>query len=708
MISAERSAPATPSGVAGHDLEILVRQTPARDALTFELKAEELGINYQEFGPVRLHRSPGQYFTELFRRLDPPRPRGRKTRSTGSSGIRRVERNLRIAGSFLIRELLPPDLRDVLWHLQSRVGRAQIQSDEPWVPWELLRLERREDGRVEELGPFLCEAFQLTQWRRGCDVPSRLGRPPCLRIRSIAVVAPRHPRVETAAAELAFLFGLRKLGCRVERIEARVEPILEAFASGRHDLFHFAGHGEEFLDNDPDSAAIFLEGQETLRPFHLAAEAGRLGVCSPLIFLNACHTGKQGLSLTGQGGWATRFLQAGAGAFVGSHWAISDQRALAFCKAFYRALIAGEGLAQATHSARFAIRQPGEPTWLAYTAFGHPHLSCRWPNGPGEASRKNPATLSRTETRESPCSATATPSAPRPAAVPKPAPVSEIVPAPSSTRSEPPRGEEPSQEEEERSSAPSRPIEEIPVEPVHPPVGSAVESRIHERTGLELVRVPAGKYPLGSDEADTEARPEHLVFLSELWISRRPVSNEGYRRFLAASDYGVEPRFWGDARFDAPELPVVGVSWWDALAYCEWARLQLPSEAQWEAAARGTDRRKYPWGDSSPSPSLCCFGSRKDGPIPVDRNPGGAGPFGTLGQAGTVWEWCLDTWRARAYRGRHLARDPVVRDKGLLKVVRGGSWMSPANELLASYRLPVPQGMRFNNQGFRCVWMPGD
>lgn len=236
---------------------------------------------------------------------------------------------------------------------------------------------------------------------------------------------------------------------------------------------------------------------------------------------------------------------------------------------------------------------------------------------------------------------------------------------------------------------------------------------IHDKDGSVLVYVPGGRYKMGSDELDSE-RPAHSVTLNPFWIGRYPVSNAQYARFLQANPGIQPPPSWGYKGFDLSEQPVVGVSWYDAQAYCGWAGLQLPTEAQWEAAARGQDGRRYPWGDTEPSPALACFQKGMLHPAVVGFHEHGAGPNNTLDQAGNVWEWCEDYWH-NSYDGRPtdgsvwLARPEVpTRSVGLLepyevRIVRGGAWYCHAFYLVSSRRHCNIAKKRFDYLGFRVV-----
>ena len=260
--------------------------------------------------------------------------------------------------------------------------------------------------------------------------------------------------------------------------------------------------------------------------------------------------------------------------------------------------------------------------------------------------------------------------------------------------------------------------EVAPPKPTGPQPG---DERVNPKDGTVLVFVPGGEYTLGADDLEelfvrdygsenakslsSWSEPVHRVRLTDFWIAKHPVTNEQYRRFLD-EEGGEEPAYWSDERFNSDRQPVVGVSWDEARAYCRWADLELPSEAQWEAAARGTDGRRYPWGDEEPDTSRACFGQDRDSGKPevVGKYPLGESPFRTLDQAGNVWEWCLDTWDEKTYKKRNSAKDPVSTKESSVRVVRGGAWFFPAGSLAAANRAGYGSSDRENRLGFRCAF----
>jgi CHAT domain-containing protein len=190
----------------------------------------------------------------------------------------------------------------------------------------------------------------------------------------MGVIAPADSVASANRRERQFLLSLNDPPHRgVREIETGYETVVNALAEGSHDCIHFAGHGLA-MRRDPDQNVIDLGEGEWLRPTDLYGRARRLGQVRPLVFLNACRTALDGLSLAGNGGWASAFIDVGAGAFLGTYWQVPDDLAHQFAKAFYGKFLSGVPFAEAVRSARVALRESFEnsPSYLAYTAFGHP------------------------------------------------------------------------------------------------------------------------------------------------------------------------------------------------------------------------------------------------------------------------------------------------------------------------------------------------
>ena len=225
-------------------------------------------------------------------------------------------------------------------------------------------------------------------------------------------------------------------------------------------------------------------------------------------------------------------------------------------------------------------------------------------------------------------------------------------------------------------------------------------------TGMRFLYVPGGRFTMGSEEFHN-ARPLQQVEVSPFWLAETPTTNAQYAAFMKATGTDEPPWFRGP-QFGDPRQPVVGVTWGEAAAFCQWlaerhrAPFRLPTEAEWELAARSTDGRLYPWGDTELNARLARYLS--DRPAPVGSHPEGRGPFGHLDLAGNVWEWCHDPWD-RTYDWSP-AKDPVVRDDKAVRSCRGGGWGSSALDLRPALRLGRHALGRLQYLGFRVLSFP--
>ncbi len=211
----------------------------------------------------------------------------------------------------------------------------------------------------------------------------------------------------------------------------------------------------------------------------------------------------------------------------------------------------------------------------------------------------------------------------------------------------------------------------------------------------EMLLISAGIFTMGSEDGrfPNEA-PAHNIYLDAYYIGKTEVTNAAYYPFWLAAggdesehtpiSYGEAFGEWPDVAKSKPNYPVVGVSWHDAVAYAAWVGKRLPTEAEWEKAARGTDARRWPWGSpfSQPLKNKTIHANvwhAKDGfkhLAPVGQYPTGASPYGALDMAGNVWEWTAD-WYADTYYHRSEERNPTGPTVGSRRVVKGGSWLNP-------------------------------
>jgi gamma-glutamyl hercynylcysteine S-oxide synthase len=221
-----------------------------------------------------------------------------------------------------------------------------------------------------------------------------------------------------------------------------------------------------------------------------------------------------------------------------------------------------------------------------------------------------------------------------------------------------------------------------------------------------LIVIAAGPFVFGSDSGGNNERPSRKIYGAAFAINRTEISNVQYQRFVDAT--GHRSAFYAEhPGFGLGNHPVVGVSWDDAVAFCAYYGLELPSEQQYERAARGTTGASFPWGNApvgdthaNHGADICCGGDDSDGYLmtaPVDGFPAGASAEGVLNLVGNVWEWTRDFYAP--YVG-----DPSPDIVGKYRVLRGGAWNSDPTHLTTTYRLAFDPQFRFAaNGGFRCV-----
>ncbi|MCC6555064.1 MAG: SUMF1/EgtB/PvdO family nonheme iron enzyme [Polyangiaceae bacterium] len=300
--------------------------------------------------------------------------------------------------------------------------------------------------------------------------------------------------------------------------------------------------------------------------------------------------------------------------------------------------------------------------------------------------------------------------------LPRPAPWPGAAPSPDA-----PAGDAPAARPLPSAPAPPRPTTRPPSAPARP--GAVLR--------LAMVKIPGGRFMMGSHEgergASDDERPRREVHLSPFEMSRAPVTQRLYESVMRANP----------SRIEGDDLPIINVTWRGAVEFCNrlsaldglspayqldgesviWLRgtngYRLPTEAEWEHAARGADGRIYPWGDDPPGRQLCWNGPGNDegqgsriGPSPVGSYPDGASPFGLMDMAGNVLEWCWD-WSGPYDPTPSALTDPIGPPEGAARILRGGSWTIdyPAG-VRAAHRFRLAVSSRFDFVGFRCARGP--
>ena len=254
--------------------------------------------------------------------------------------------------------------------------------------------------------------------------------------------------------------------------------------------------------------------------------------------------------------------------------------------------------------------------------------------------------------------------------------------------------------------------------------GAQPESLIG-KDGAPMLLIPEGEFIMGTDDVgagwhqgNPNEYPEHTVRLKSYYIDQFEVTIARYAKFLEAATHSPPPS-WDDAAVtSAGDRPVVGVDWEDANAYCKWAGERLPTEAEWEKAARGTDKRRFPWGDMQPFVDIANYNRGLWVSYPITLAPvtsgaegmsirhglknGGKSPYGLYHMAGNAAEWVAD-WYDREYYGKSSKENPAGPAAGEKKVLRGGSWGDPPRNIRVTARFSADPEFRDTSIGFRCA-----
>ncbi|MBM4132499.1 MAG: formylglycine-generating enzyme family protein [Nitrospira sp.] len=238
------------------------------------------------------------------------------------------------------------------------------------------------------------------------------------------------------------------------------------------------------------------------------------------------------------------------------------------------------------------------------------------------------------------------------------------------------------------------------------------------KDGAPMVVIPEGEFLMGSNDGAGNERPEHKVWLKRYAIDQYEVTINLYAKFLESAKRGPPPTWDDEAVTSAGNRPAVGLTWPDAEAYCKWVGKRLPTEAEWEKAARGTDGRRYPWGHMQPFVDIANYNrgvwvSDAITLVPVTSGlegmsvrhgtkEGGKSPYGLFHMAGNAAEWVAD-WYDREYYQKSPARNPTGPAAGEKRVIRGGSWADVPTGIRATVRISAEPEFQDRTIGVRCA-----
>lgn len=211
------------------------------------------------------------------------------------------------------------------------------------------------------------------------------------------------------------------------------------------------------------------------------------------------------------------------------------------------------------------------------------------------------------------------------------------------------------------------------------------------------VLIPGGEFRMGDSRG--KDRPVHKVQVDSFYIDKYELTNAEYRVYLQQTGKSA-PKYWENTKYNGDDQPVVGVAWDEAMDYCRWTGKRLPTEAEWELAARGRDGTLFPWGDVQSIVATNTRESKEGRPLPVGSYAAGVSSLGLHDMSGNVWEWCYD-WYAKDFYSDSPYSNPRGSDGGKEKVIRGGGWNISIVDM--AFRKRVKPDQQYSSLGFRCA-----
>jgi len=283
-----------------------------------------------------------------------------------------LEESLSRKGMNLYDSLFPEEVKDKYWNIKEKIRSIHIFSEEPWIPWEILKPWRNTDGGDY----FLCEQHSFTRWpiRPYNNYYSATQE---FQINKAEMIVPTDTKLINALEEVRWITNFAQREGFKLNVNNTVDDLFNILDFGYFDLLHISAHGK-YDSGEPLLSYISIEeGRADFRAESIVGPKVKqtFGLSNPMVFLNACQSGSQGYSLTGIGGWAQQFIKAGACAFIGTLWSVTDAEARQFAEDLYSQLCKPINLAQAVQKARNSSRNPGDISRLAYVLFAPPSLS---------------------------------------------------------------------------------------------------------------------------------------------------------------------------------------------------------------------------------------------------------------------------------------------------------------------------------------------
>jgi hypothetical protein len=273
----------------------------------------------------------------------------------------------------LCAQLFPPDLIRLLWDGRGQIDAVRVMSWEPYIPWELVKLAIPQEQKSDDR--FLSQ-YGLVRWLAGRTATRRLS---LTNWSYYAATYPNNPADDVTREVVYFTTRLPQRGIQPVHVATTYDAFVGALQNPGFDVLHVACHGDVKEESIEKAELVISDEVVNGRPKFVSVSANvvgkvaRFGARRPLVFLNACEAGRLGESLTAWGGWPSRIISAGAGAFIGASWPVRDVASNVFATAFYESLLDGKSLSEAASGARTAAAAIGDATWLSFKVFGDPH-----------------------------------------------------------------------------------------------------------------------------------------------------------------------------------------------------------------------------------------------------------------------------------------------------------------------------------------------
>jgi hypothetical protein len=357
-----------------HQLRIIEQRNGDQIIYRYELDSPALEI-LKIFVSEPITSKRQEYVENLYREIE-------SRWLSNQDDVEEFTAELRAFGGQLFDELFPNELQSLLWQYRSQIESIMVLSTEPFIPWEIVHLKQPGQPHLPEETKFLGQ-MGLVRWLYGTFPPQTIQ----IRKGRVLYVIPHYPdpryRLLQAEQEAQYLEQM----FQAKAIEPQSKSVRQLLESGNFDLLHFAGHGIAEQGNIGNAKLLMqgrMEGSKYILDYLSATTIEQYSNLKsevdknrPMVVLNACQIGREGYVLTSIGGFAQAFLNSGAGAFVGPLWSVGDRPARIFTETFYKGLMEGLTLSEATIRAREQAKQAGDATWLAYAVYGHPNLKVK-------------------------------------------------------------------------------------------------------------------------------------------------------------------------------------------------------------------------------------------------------------------------------------------------------------------------------------------